>query len=70
MYYKKQISRKLGCDKAIRIYLLEYFAHNYNLLRLLLQLFINNNKFNLLFDLVPLMGPRRLIPIVKTQYIH
>jgi len=29
-----------------------------------------NNKFNLLSDLVPLMGPRRLIPMVKTQYIH
>jgi len=30
----------------------------------------NNNKFNLPSNLVPLMGPRRLIPIVKTQYIH
>jgi len=27
---------------------------------------INNNKFNLLSDLVPLIGPRRLISIVKT----
>jgi len=25
-----------------------------------------NNKFNLLSNLVPLMGPRRLIPMVKT----
>ena len=30
----------------------------------------NNNKFNLPSDLVPLIGPHRLIPIVKTQYIH
>jgi hypothetical protein len=29
-----------------------------------------NNGFNLPSDSVPLMGPRRLIPIVKTQYIH
>jgi hypothetical protein len=29
-----------------------------------------NNKFNLLSNLVPLMGPRRLIPMVKTQYTH
>jgi len=28
--------------------------------------FIYNNKFNLLSNLVPLMGPHRLIPIVKT----
>ena len=32
--------------------------------------FISSSRFNLLFDLVPLMGPRRLIPMVKTQYIH
>jgi hypothetical protein len=28
------------------------------------------NKFNLPSDPVPLMGPRRLIPMVKTQYTH
>ena len=32
--------------------------------------YIINNKFNLPSDLVPLMGPRRLIPMVKTQYIR
>src|SRR5437016_4210228 len=29
----------------------------------------NNNRFNLPSDPVPLMGPRRLIPMVKTQYL-
>ena len=28
-----------------------------------------NSRFNLLSDLVPLIGPRRLIPMVKTQYL-
>jgi hypothetical protein len=28
----------------------------------------NGSKFNLPSDLVPLMGPRRLIPMVKPQY--
>ena len=40
IYYKKQINKKSGCDRAIRVYLLEYSAYNYNLLQLLLQFFI------------------------------
>jgi len=31
--------------------------------------YYNNSKFNLLSNLIPLIGPRRLIPIVKTQYL-
>ena len=51
------------------ILLLTSLIRRFNIIPLSEAEYTSSSRFNLPSDPVPLMGPRRLIPMVKTQYL-